>query len=746
MQTVSAQYKKEMKEAYRNHSYIKVTIGMINQQAQSSAYIANKKRYTYYSNFIMPFNEYEIKELYATCDQNYTQVNNSMYFLPRDKQDVVLNNGIISDHLLEAIEISFPIPYSIKGLTVDFGKAYPVDFMIESSNHIEEITGNMKQEFVTETVFQETTYIKIIPVKMINGQSRLRIHSVKMGIGLYYDNQKIQSASKKEIISPISSELPSIDFNLTLENKDRLFDIENETSSVNFFEPGQSIDIIYGYELNSGEIEWLQGAKLSLKSWSADDDTVSFHATDRFDNMSSVYYKGLYREQGISLYDLALDVLEDAGIDNRTYWIDSYLKDVVVYNPMPEVTHKEALQIIANAGRCVLYQGGNGNIYLKSSFIPEMLSSSDNEVYYSHANKILDKTIKDSYVQSTKNYSKTDMTQYFLPRGNTELYLNTGYISEAIADEEGNFLSNPTIKIQLESTYKCFGLTLEYGFNHPTEMIIHAYNDNVLLEDYYVNHMEQITIIHHEFLEFDELKIEFIKGVPYNRVVLNNIIFGDSTDYKLEYGSEMTKTPIGKQLEKVKELQVIQTIYHQNPEKKELVKETMLIEESSKQHIFYLNTPCYDYSCTIENQEIMIVEYSCYYVIASIPENIKGKKEIILHGREYLTNQVKTAKILNTLGEIKIWKNPLVSTKEHSLDLCNWIADYLKSDREYQISYRGDPRLDSNDIMFLENKYIDNMLIKVYEHTLNFNGALSGTIKARRDISVDTAQNKLVRK
>jgi len=172
----------------------------------------------------------------------------------------------------------------------------------------------------------------------------------------------------------------------------------------------------------------------------------------------------------------------------------------------------------------------------------------------------------------------------------------------------------------------------------------------------------------------------------------------------------------------------------------------MIIEESNKQYTFYLNTPCYDYSCTIENQEIMIVEYSCYYVVVSIPENIKGKKEILLHGREYLINQAKTEKTLNFLGEIKIWKNPLVSTKEHSLDLCNWIADYLKSDREYQINYRGDPRLDSNDIMFLENKYIDNMLIKVYEHTLNFNGALSGTIKARRDISVDTAQNKLVRK
>lgn len=747
MQVVSNQYKQEMKQAYRNHSYIRVTIGMINQQAQSSAYVPFSDNYTYYSNLIMPFNDYKVTELYATCDKDYTQVDSRMYFLPRNRQDVVLNNGVVSKNILGNIEIYFPEPYSIKGLTIDFGKAYPVDFSIASNNNIVEIAGNSKQEFVTEEIFPEATYIKIIPRRMSNGQSRLRIHNIKMGLGLYYDNKKIQSANKKEIISPISSELQSIDFSLTLENKDRLFDIENEDSSINFFEAGQPIELWYGYELNNGEIEWIQGASLLLKDWAADDNTVSFNATDIFDTMSNIYYKGLYREEGISLYDLALDVFRDADIDSRTYWIDSYLKNIIVYNAMPAVSHKEALQIISNAGRCVLFQGRNGNIYLKSSFIPKMFANSPNETYYSHANRLLDKTIKDSYAQAVKNYSKANTTQYFLPKRNTKLeYLNTGYISEAIANEKGEFQSNPIVEILLEATYKCFGLTLEFGLNNPVEMVIHTYNDGSLLENYYVNNMEQLTIINHEFPEFDQFEIEFLKGVPHNRVVLNNIIFGESTDYRLEYGSELTKTPTGKQLEKVKELQVIQTLYYQNPEKKELVKEKVIIDKDNRQHTFYLNNACYDYLCTIDTQEIAIIEYSCYYVKIQIPEDITGEKEIILSGREYITNQVKNTRALNNSGQIKTWKNPLVSTKEQASDLCEWIGDYLKSDREYQITYRGEPRIDANDIVFLENKYIDNMLIRIFEHNLNFNGALSGTIKGRRDLSVDTAQNRLVTK
>ena len=63
-----------------------------------------------------------------------------------------------------------------------------------------------------------------------------------MGVGIYFDSRKILSATKKEHISPISEELPTIDFSLTVSNKDRAFDVENDESSVNFFELGQDIE------------------------------------------------------------------------------------------------------------------------------------------------------------------------------------------------------------------------------------------------------------------------------------------------------------------------------------------------------------------------------------------------------------------------------------------------------------------------------------------------------------------------
>ena len=751
MQAASNEYKDMMRRKWRNPlSHLRVTIGLINQQAQSSAYIPEPDAYTYYSDLIMPMDNYQVKELYAACDQDYTTVDGSMYFLPRDAADVVLNQGIVTDGLQGAIEIRFPVQYDIKGLTVEFGKAYPVDFSIISDGNTVEVTGNASGHYVTEEIFPAAAFLRFVPSVMANGQSRLRINQITMGIGIYFDSKKILSATKKEHISPISEELPTIDFSVTVDNKDRAYDVENEESTVNFLEIGQSIEALYGQVMDDGTIEWIPGTSLALKSWSADDTEMSFQASDRFDGMDGTYYRGQYHPDGMSLYDLAVDVMTDAQVDYREYWIDPYLRDVLVVNPMPAVAHKEALQLIANAGRCILYQDRTGRIILKSSFVPDMEAASDNETYFSHTSAILDQAEKEAYALPGQDYTGTSGAQYFLPRQTTNgaTYLNTGYVSEAVAEEDGLFADNPTVEITTEAAYKCFGLTLEFGRNWPDTVIFHAYYNNVVMEDYTVPGLTQTYVVSHEFPEFDRLVLEFSKGCPNNRVVLDNIIFGDSTDYVLEYGVELTKTPKGTQLTKVRELQVVRTIYNLSTEDaKELVRETIAVAAQDNQYTFYLSNPSYDLSAAIaeasEGQTAAIIDSSAYYVTVELA-GVSGAVEVVITGKEYVVTQARVSRQLNTTGSLETWENPLVSDVVHAANLVDWIGDYMKSDREYDLQYRGEPRIDANDIAFLENKYVPDLLIRVTDHTLKFNGGLSGTIKARRDMShVATAKDRL---
>ena len=740
-----------MKEKLRNRSYIRVTIGVINQEAQSSAYVPRPENYTYYSNLKWPLDNYQVQELYATCDQDYTAVDGSMYFLPRAREDVVLNQGIVSEDLPGSIEIQFPIRYDIKGLTVEFGRAYPVDFRIESDNKTVEIAGNATGHFVTEEIFEGATFLRFVPASMANGQSRFRIHQLTMGIGIYFDNRKILSATKKEHISPIMEELPTLDFDMTIENKDRAYDVENEESTVNFLETGQEVKVLYGQELDNGTVEWLPGATVYLREWSADDEEMSFSATDRFEDLDGTYYRGRYHSEGISLYDLAVDVLKDAGVDSRTYWLDNYLKDVSVCNPMPVVSHKEALQLIANAGRCILYQDRSGNIFMKSSFVPDMEAASDNEAYFSHAGAVLDKKAKQSYAMTARDYTDVQPTQYFLPHQETgKAYLNTGYISEAAASADGTFAVNPAVEISLEARYKCFGLTLEFGRNNPDTVIFHASLAGEPREDYMVSGLTAMTVISHEFPEFDRLVLEFTKGCPYNRVILNNIIFGDSTDYMLEYGHELTKTPKGTQLPKVGELQVVRTFYSQGVEAKELAKETVTVSAADNRYTIYFSAPSYDLSCTITEpqagQTAVIVDSSNYYATVELT-GVTGACEVLITGREYIVTQARGSRRLKPTGRLEQWENPLVSDVVHAADLADWVGDYMRADREYDLHYRGEPRIDANDIAFLENKYVPGLLLRVYDHTLKFNGALSGTIKARREIGyVADTQDRLAGK
>ena len=750
MQAASNEYKDMMRRKWRNPlSYLRVTIGLINQQAQASAYIPERDVYTYYSDLVKPMDNYKVQELYATCDQDYTTVDGSMYFLPKDAADVVLNQGIVTDGLQGEIEIRFPVQYDIKGLTVEFGKAYPVDFTIISDNRTLNVTNNTDGHYVTEEIFEGATFLRFVPAAMVNGQSRFRINQITMGIGVYFDSKKILSATKKEHISPISEELPTIDFDVTVDNKDRAYDVENEESTVNFLEIGQQVEVLYGQAMDDGTIEWIPGTSLALKSWSADDTEMDFQASDCFDGMDGTYYRGQYHPNGMSLYDIAVDVLSDAQVDYRNYWIDPYLKDVLVVNPMPVVTHKEALQLIANAGRCILYQNRAGRIILKSSFVPDMVATSDNETYFSHAAAILDHAKKETYALPGQDYTGVSGTQYFLPRQTDGItYLNTGYVSEAVAGDDGLFADNPTVGITMEAAYKCFGLTLEFGQNCPDTVVFHAYYNGALQEDYMVSGLTQTYVVGHEFPEFDFLELEFVRGCPNNRVVLDNITFGDSTDYILEYGVELTKTPKGTQLARVRELQVVRTMYNlSTDDTKELVRETIAVTEQDKQYTFYLSNASYDLSVILiepsEGQTATITGSSAYYATVELT-GIAGVTEVVVMGKEYLITQTKVSRQLNPTGSLETWENPLVSDGAHAANLADWIGDYLKSDREYDLQYRGEPRMDADDIAFLENKYVPDLLIRVTDHTLKFNGGLSGTIKARRDMSyVATAKNRL---
>lgn len=740
MQEVSRQYKEIMKRKWINRlCHMRVSIGVVNQDAQASAQVPDPEAYEYYSDFCKPLNNYAVREneLYAACDEDYTVVDGGMFFLPEEKEAAVLNQGIVTRQIRGSVRIVFPVPQDIKGLTIEFGRAYPVDFVIRSGHREVEVNGNADGHFTTDEVFEGTTCLEIVPSRMRYGRNRLRIHQIIMGMGIYFSGHEILSSTKQEYISPVSEELPTMDFSVTVENRDRKFDIENAESAVNFLQAGQSVEVLYGQELDSGEIEWIPGTTLLLKDWEVDDSEMSFSASDRFSDLNGTYYRGTYHSEGISLHDLAVDVLEDAGIDLRQVWLDPYLRDVIISNPMPVVTHKEALQLIANAGRCVLSHGRNQNIYMKSSFVQSLTAGSEEGAYYSSPETILNGREKTVYASTSLNYTKVDAGACFLPGEGEEPVLDAGYVSGQISDGQGLFVQNPSVTVFSEAAYKNFGLTFEFGENFPEELLISVFYEDELQEKYAVTDVRKTTVVSHEFPEWDRMEVEIRRGKPHSGTVLHSITFGESTDYVLEYGTELKKAPTGKQLQKVRELQIMRTLYSRSQVSDvELAREKISITAADNRYTLYLNNPSYNLSCAVEpaaGRSAEILESSCYYVTLELSGVQDGEEvEVVIYGREYVPSCAKVTRQLHTTGVQEVWDNPLVSDLQHAVKLADWIGDYLKTGKEYEISYRGDARIDGNDLMTLENRYAEDMKIRVYRHTLEYNGTLSGKITAGR--------------
>lgn len=738
MQAVSNAYEESMRQVFRNRGYIRGTIGIINADAQNHATVMNgKNSLTYFSNGKRIFNDNLINYLYATAEQDFSKIDGSMYFLPKQSSGMnYYNSGAVTSAIKGSIQITFGEleTLDIRGLTIDFGECYPTRFSIETNTTKYDYT-NEKQIFVTEDVFDGTTYMMIKPSEMVNGEDRLRIYEMSFGVVDSFGNNEVISCSINEFVSATTETLPSKDVEIIIDNQDEYYNPDNDSSALAYLELGQEVRIAFGYDvLGDGNIEWLPETLTYLKGWNATDTEAQFICTDLFAVMESTYYKGLYRKSGISLYDLAVDVFTDAGMEREKYYIDPYLKKIIVYNPIPPVKHSEALQIIANAGRCSLYDDRQGRIHLQASFVPDMSIASNGETAYSHVGNILNnKEPKDAYAVHSKDFSIVDGSLFFVPKNGS--YKKTGYISNQISDESGNFQTKPKLTVTLESGFVAYGFKITFREVKPEEFKVNTFYEDSLVQSLKIKPETLTYDTSQRFELFDRMEIEFTKGYPNSRVFVDHIEVGDVTSYHLTR-NHFTESPTVSRQEKLKSMNVIMNLYSENgTERKELITEEVELSPSNLTHDVYLNDPAYDFVVQIEENQTVkatIQESSSYRIrlnFSGVTSNVKVKVKIL--GKEYVVKESKYSVRHNNNGIEMQWNNPLISTNQHAKDLEEWISSFYAGEIEYEIPWRGDPRTDANDLFYMELKNGSERMIRTYENSLSFNGAWSGKMKAR---------------
>lgn len=747
MYQTSQEYKESMKRPVRNQSYMKIQLGLINQEAQQTAGLSDTNKYNDFSDAESIFNQHTVRR-YATYESNFWKANGISFFLPEKKSDY-RKDGITSTNLFEE---SFHVKFvfgcgksDIKGLTIKFGRNYPTKFTIVTDNATSFEYENTEELFKSDDVFENTESIELVITEMNVPNARVRIDYIIFGLGLEYDDEWISEASSNTTLSAINEDLPESEFKVTLFNDNQLFNVDNPSSDINFLESGQKVNVMMGYMLDDWNIEWIKMHSLYVSEWSADDSSATITAVDILKYLDEKYYKGIYYEDGISLYDLAVLVLTDAGLNEDEYYIDSYMKKVYVHNPLPNVTHKEALQIIANAGRCIMDYDRNGKIRIRAAFKPTYDTTSNGEPYFSNAPTIDNLTEKNQYATCEQNFWKADGKKLFVP---TDHHQDTGYISASISDENGKFDANPMLTRTLEAKYKAYGIMINFSGNLPKKIVIRTYADNVLNNTLTITSgIEQATEINYDFPEYDRLEIEFPETEPNSRIHIDYLSLGAETSYSLEY-DDLYSTPVGTQLEKIKNVKVSRSLYSKSATKEDLTSET--ITYSGENQIYYLNDPCYGYSIAISNaksgQSAKIVSSGAYYVEVAFSGVKTGENiEVTITGYKYNVATSYYSQPVHNRGTEKEWKNPLISFDDHCQEVAKWLADYFASGIEYELDYRGEPAIDCGDIIGQENKYDPDLKTVVEQSQITFkSGLLGGGLRTRRKEYVARTKNRLV--
>lgn len=158
---------------------------------------------------------------------------------------------------------------------------------------------------------------------------------------------------------------------------------------------------------------------------------------------------------------------------------------------------------------------------------------------------------------------------------------------------------------------------------------------------------------------------------------------------------------------------------------------------------------CYIKDITSDNHPIVslgydvrgnlkIIDKSAYYV--KFTTDVLSPIEI--HGTAFLVTERSKTHSVNELGVDKTAKNVLIDSEDWAEQEAEWLMEYYSNDVEYKISYRGEPCLDPDDQIYIENKFVEKNLVRVTETAINTSQGMSTScqLQARRISYVEAGE------
>ena len=438
MQKVSQAWKDNQNNTLVSESDIEISLKMTDPDAYEDA-SATDNGCVFFADtsYIVSDGDKEIHP-YATLETNQWLLDGSREIVPNSDYgeggyvgNIVGNaDGLYTTNPIISIGFTKVHINLLQGITItwsNFLDEYAEEFVVTACNGeavVAEKTVTENASVKSVVMFDISNYnrITIEVIKWSTAYRRARIDEIFVGVNKIFSKSDLISYDCSYSANPISAELPKSEISFSIININDVYNPYNTSGLSKYLIERQEIQVNYGYKLDD-KIEWIKGGKFYMSNWNAKQNGLSaeFKARDLLEFMSGTYYKGLYNANGTSLYDLAEDVLQDVDLplnsDGSVKWvIDDSLKTIYTVAPLPIDTHANCIQLIANAGGCIICQNREGILHIKKI----SLSSADTDGYainhfnsYSKSELSLSKPLKQVDVPFYSFSKSTESTELF---------------------------------------------------------------------------------------------------------------------------------------------------------------------------------------------------------------------------------------------------------------------------------------------------------------------------------------------
>lgn len=425
--------------------------------------------------------------------------------------------------------------------------------------------------------------------------------------------------------------------------------------------------------------EWVPLGTFWSGDWRVPEDGVYAQTTgrDRLELLRRSEYAPATPKQNISLYDLAIDVLTDAGLSSEEYWVDEELKEYIIpYVGTEPQSHREMLRKIAEACLGQVYCDRYGVVRVEGTkpvFEQNIVSASEN------ANVSYPAQVVDSIENPDGKYASLDGSWEL--DGTYSLTPETegpqmGWWGKQLSGLDGSFAEPyPTLTVTfLDRAIEAVKVVGDSARGeYPVDFTVRIFdgNDNLLSEQQVTGNAQVATVV-------------LIPENPTNAA-------------KIELSIQKWSHP-GRQ---AKILEFLNMIYKL---------------EISPDDYFSKDNP------------LRYAEVANYIVVETQPVDSNGNKlpgvKIIAKDDESITE--------NGLLSFEFPENPLVQTVEMAEEIAGRLLEIFKDPRRnLELDWRGNPALLLGNVITVVDSREKNDY-KVVRQEIEYDGTLRARLTGRR--------------